>query len=257
MIFVFSAASRMIYWGVFLLNKVNDLSSAMSLSNYATLFFDTSLSNFQYVAPKHTFRHLTTAGAYQDVLTVAGQKIGIGTTNPLYDLDVRGNLNVTQNLIVYETIFASNVQGIGTISAQNISSCNMVFRNEPSMQTFAPVKVSYDTYYKTFSWLYRGTENSIREINNVYVQSHLYTGCNEASYLQSSNFGYDMRVMDITNNTLLSQKGFSNSTPETQVLSLSNLQPVNCTLELQVRKKAFGEYVNIDALTIGYPSSIV
>lgn len=257
MVFILGAALRMIYLGVFLLNKVNDLSSAMSLSNYATLFFDTSLSNFQYVAPKHTFRHLTAAGAYQDVLTVAGQKIGIGTTNPLYDLDVRGNLNITKNLIVYETVFASNVQGIGTISAQNISSCNMVFRNEPSMQTFEPVKVSYDTYYKTFSWIYRGTENSIRQINNVYVQSHLYTGCNATSYLQSPNFGYDLRVMDITNNTILSQKGFSNSIPEIQTLSLSNLQPVNCTLELQVRKKAFGEYVSLEGLTFGYPSSIV
>lgn len=250
---------RMVCQGVFLWNKVNNAEegSIMSLSNYATLFFNNTTSNFQYVAPKHTFQHLTTAGTYQNVLTVSGQKIGIGTSTPLYDLDVSGNVNVRNSLLVYETVYASNVQGIGTISAQNISSCNMVFRNEPSMQTFEPVKVTYDTYYKTFSWIYRGAEPSIRLVNNVYVQSHLYTGCNVSAYLQDANFGYDLRVMDITNNTILSQQGFSNSSPAIQTLTLSNLQPVNCTLELQVRKKSFGEYVSIDALTLGYLSSRV
>lgn len=226
----------------------------MSLSNYATLYFDTSLSNFQYVAPTHTFQHLTSAGAYQDAVSIVGQKVGIGTSTPNFALDVHGNVNVSSSLYVYETLYTSNVLGIDVI-AQNITACNMVFRNEPTLQTFEPVKVTYDTYYKTFSWIYRGSEPSIRKVNNVYVQSHLYTGCNESAYLQSSNFGYDLRVMDITNNTVLSQRGLSNSAPQVHTLSLSNLQLSDCTLELQVRKKAFGEYVYLDALTFGYPGT--
>ena len=358
----------------------------MSLSNYATLYFDKPSSNFQYVAPNHTFRRLLADGMYQDTLCISNQNIGIGTTSPNYTLDIHGTLSTSSNLYVAGTIFASSVTGItylgstptrvtdvvssstntftvvvdglhqftendvdiyvnglklgyisgnmndymvaydqsasstlvtitlnqpadigdvveisvhqpifdngstsftsssawvnvqgtsnivyndgnvgigtnnpshelhveGSVYAHHIIASNVVSYNEPIMQTFTPVQVPHQTYYKTFSWIYRGADENVRALKNIYISSYIYTSCNVQSYIESPNFGYDVKLVNVLNNQTIIQKTMSNVLPQVNELSLSNLGASNTTLEMQVRKKSHGEFVYIDGITFGY-----
>lgn len=71
----------------------------------------------------------------------------------------------------------------------------------------------------------------------------------------STNFGYDMRVMDITNNKTLGACTVKTTQFDTQTINFSNVSPTKTTIELQVRKHAPGCYVTVKALTWRLTSS--
>jgi hypothetical protein len=354
----------------------------MSLSNVATLYFDKASSNFEYVAPIHSFRHLTVNGTYCNVFIIKDGNIGVGTFTPTCAMDVHGTINIANDLNVSGNITAANISGaqnptptrhteivdspkdtfeiqvngiytyteadvdvyinglklgyispsfndftvtsvgsgdstaitialnqqtdvndvveivvhhpliynnyinasansnewlsantslvteanvgIGTLNPQStlhvegdifahhISASNIIYKNEPIMQTISPVSVQYEIYSKTFSWIYRGADPNTRNVQKLFIQSYLHSHCNVQSYLENPSFGYDLKIVNTGNNSTVSELGLSNAEPITHVMPLTSLGQSNTTFELHVRKKSYGDYVYIDAVTFGY-----
>lgn len=131
------------------------------------------------------------------------------------------------------------------------NTSNEVVKKQPLLQTITPQKISYETYYKTFSWIYQGSGDNF-DLSTLYIQSYLSTGCNVSSYKESPQFGYDLKIVNIGNNTTVIQQGLSNDVPMVHSLLLSNLSQSNTTLELHVRKKNYGDFVYIDGISFAF-----
>lgn len=71
----------------------------------------------------------------------------------------------------------------------------------------------------------------------------------------SPAFGYDMRVMDISNNKTLGTCTVKTTKFDTQTIDFTNVSSAKTTIELQVRKHVPGCYVTVKALTWRFASS--
>lgn len=98
----------------------------MSLSNIATFTFDKSTSNLLFLAPIHSFRHVTTQGTHQEAMVISQRHVGIGTSTPSYSLDVQGDANISSNLYISGTLYAPSVTGISYFGGSLVRTTEVV-----------------------------------------------------------------------------------------------------------------------------------
>lgn len=153
--------------------------------------------------------------------------VGINKMEPSYTLDVDGTANVSNLLIQGKVVNAGR---------------------QPVVSGFTPITVTESNVYtKVFSYIIKPTLSGIP--SQVDVSAFLQPKAGENT--SSSNFTYNLRAIDFTNNKVLGFQVRSNESVLINSFTLSNVSTSNTfVLELQTKKNQGGTQVVIDAVNV-------
>jgi len=150
--------------------------------------------------------------------------VGIGVSNPIKALEVNGDVNV-----------------IGSIY-QN----NSLLQSSPVVLSFPKIRETSKSYKSILSWI-----NNSKSIDSLHVTS--FISANSTDDITSSNFKYNLRVYDATNNLVLHASSHSNQTSSNLMLTLSNvLSNGVVSMELHSQLGSVGNYVCIENVLLNY-----
>ncbi len=118
-----------------------------------------------------------------------------------------------------------------------------IYKNVPYLMNEIDIENTTYTTINSFPYLGSDYTDTLKKIN---VNSRLNT-----SNLSSSNY-YDLRVINITKNTILGSNLLSNVDYNYNNISLSNIPTDYSLLELQGRKNGFATSFNINSVELIY-----
>ena len=160
----------------------------------------------------------------QKFVALNNGNIGIGISNPSKVLEVNGDVNFIGNIY------------------QN----NNLLQSSPVILSCQKIRDASKSYKSILSWM-----NNAKSIDNMYVRSYLTA--NTYDDINSSNFKYNLRVYDATNNVVLHTSVHSNLTSSNLFLTLSNVtsNALVC-MELHSQVGPIGNYVYIENVLLNY-----
>lgn len=150
--------------------------------------------------------------------------VGIGVSNPSKVLEVNGDVNVIGHIYQNDSLVQSS----------------------PVILSFPKIRETSKSFKSVLSWM-----NNSKSINNLYVCSFLTKNTNDD--INSSNFMYNLRVYDATNNQILHTSTHSNQSSSNLLLTLSNVTSnALISMELHSQVGSVGNYVCIENVLLSY-----
>jgi predicted acyltransferase (DUF342 family) len=160
------------------------------------------------------------------IVALSNGNFGIGTSNPTKVLEVVGDVNFIGDIYQNNNPFQP-------------SSHELIL-------SFSKIKETSKTYKSLISWI-----NNSKSVDSLYVKSFLTA--NNTDNTSSSNFNYNLRVYDSTNNKTLHISTHSNQTPSNLFLTLSNVTSnALITMELHSKVGTIGNYVCLETVLLNY-----
>lgn len=203
----------------------NSTSSNIINVNGSTTF-TTHHSNYSVVINQTGSGNLLSIqkNGVKKIVALSNGNVGIGTSNPSKVLEVNGDVNFIGNIY------------------QN----NSLLQSSPVVLSFAKIKEPSKFYKSVISWI-----NNSKSIDNLYVRS--FITAKNTDNVSHSNFKYDLRVYDSTNNVILHTSSHSNQTPSNLFLTLSNVTS-NAIVSMELHSKVgiIGNYVCIENVLLNY-----
>lgn len=183
-------------------------------SNYSVIINQTGTGNLLSIQKN----------SVQKIVVLSNGNLGIGTSNPSSTLEVNGDLKLTGNIY------------------QN----NSLLQSSPVVLSFPRIKETSKSYKSLISWI-----NNSKSIDNLYVKS--FITAKKTDNVSSSNFKYNLRIYDSTNNIILHTSSHSNQTPSNLFLTLSNVTSnAIISMELHSQVGVIGNYVCIENVLLNY-----
>ena len=199
-------------------------SNSINVNGHTT--FNTHHSNYSLVINQTGTGDLLSIqkNAVHKIVALNNGNVGIGTSNPSKVLEVNGDVNF-----------------IGDIYQNN----NLLV-SSPVVLSFNKIKETSKSFKSIISWI-----NNSKNINNIYVRS--FITAKNTDNVSNSNFKYDLRIYDNTNNIILHTSSHSNQTPSNLFLTLSNPTSNAITsMELHCQVGIIGNYVCIENVLLNY-----
>lgn len=206
--------------------SLGDSTSSNTITLNGRTTFNTNHSNYSVVINQTGTGNLLSIqkNGIPKIVALSNGNVGIGTSNPTKVLEVNGDVNF-----------------IGDIY-QN----NSLLQSSPVVLSFPKIKETSKTYKSVLSWT-----NISKSIDNLYVKS--FITAKNTDNISNSNFKYNLRVYDSTNNVILHTSSHSNQTPSNLFLSLSNVTSnAIVSMELHSQVGIIGNYVCIENVLLNY-----
>jgi predicted acyltransferase (DUF342 family) len=205
---------------------LGDSTSSNTINVNGRTTFNTHHSNYSVIINQTGTGNLLSIqkNGVQKIVALSNGNVGIGTSNPTKVLEVNGDVNF-----------------IGDIY-QN----NSLLQSSPVVLSFPKIKETSKSYKSVISWI-----NNSKSINNLYVKA--FITAKNTDNVANSNFKYNLRIYDSTNNVILHTSSHSNQTPSNLFLSLSNVTSnAIVSMELHSQVGIIGNYVCIENVLLNY-----
>lgn len=128
----------------------------------------------------------------------------------------------------------------------NLYNNNKLIQNSPVILSFPKIRETSKSFKSVLSWI-----NNSMSIDSLYVSAYLTAKNNDN--INSSDFKYNLRIYDSTNNIILHTSSHSNQTPSNLLLNMTNVtsNTIN-TIELHSQVGSVGNYVVIESVLLNY-----
>lgn len=205
---------------------LGDSTSSNVININGRTTFNTHHSNYSVIVNQTGTGNLLSIqkNGVQKIVVLSNGNLGIGTSNPITALEVNGDVRLTGNIY------------------QN----NNLLQSSPVVLSFPRIKETSKSYKSVISWI-----NNSKSIDNLYVKS--FITAKNTDNVSNSNFKYNLRIYDSTNNIILHTSSHSNQTPSNLFLTLSNVTSnAIISMELHSQVGIIGNYVCIENVLLNY-----
>lgn len=206
--------------------SLGDSTSSNTITINGRTTFNTNHSNYSVIINQTGTGNLLSIqkNGVPKLVVLNNGNIGIGTSNPTKALEINGDISFTG--VMYQN--------------------NSPLQSSPVVLSFPKIKETSKSFKSVISWI-----NNSKSIDNLYVKS--FITAKNTDNVSNSNFKYNLRVYDSTNNVVLHTSSHSNQTPSNLFLTLSNVTSnAIVSMELHNQVGTIGNYVCIENVLLNY-----